>query len=114
MSQESPAPSTRLRTIWDDNAAAWTTAVRHGRIPSSRAGTDAAIVAACNRYQPYRVLDVGCGEGWLARALSSPGRDVLGVDGSAPLIDAANALASADTASHARFEVASYETISKD
>jgi 2-polyprenyl-3-methyl-5-hydroxy-6-metoxy-1,4-benzoquinol methylase len=111
MSHDASAPSTRLRTSWDDNAAAWTTAVRDGRIPSRRAGTDAAIVAACNRYQPHRILDVGCGEGWLARALSSPGRDVLGIDGSARLIDEANGLASADTASHARFETVSYETI---
>lgn len=116
MFSDSPLPSERLRNSWDDNASAWTTAVREGRIPSRRAGTDAAIVAACNRYEAARVLDVGCGEGWLARALASPGRDVLGVDGSAGLIAAATAAENAlardpGTSAPARFEVASYETI---
>ena len=60
----------RLLASWDANAAAWTTAVREQRIPSRRAGTDAAIVQACLRTIAATVLDVGCGEGWLARALT--------------------------------------------
>ena len=35
------------------------------------------------------ILDVGCGEGWLARTLSSEGYNVTGVDASASLIDEA-------------------------
>ncbi|WP_221176052.1 class I SAM-dependent methyltransferase [Brevibacillus nitrificans] len=34
------------------------------------------------RYRPSRVLDVGCGEGWLARTLNEEGIDVVGIDGS--------------------------------
>ena len=54
--------------------------------------TDAAIVSAVLERNPRRVLDVGCGEGWLARTLSSHGIDVTGIDGSVPLIEAAQAL----------------------
>lgn len=82
----------RLRSSWVANAPAWSAAVRGGTIPSRRAGTDAAIVAALTAIRPGRVLDVGCGEGWLARALASHGHQVVGIDGSAPLIDAARAL----------------------
>jgi 2-polyprenyl-3-methyl-5-hydroxy-6-metoxy-1,4-benzoquinol methylase len=84
--------------------------VRGGAIPSRRAGTDAAIVEACAAALPAldgaAVLDLGCGEGWLARALAARGARVAGADGSAPLVERARA---ADPAS--RYEVASYETL---
>ncbi len=91
---------------WDVNADAWTRAVRSGAIASRRRGTDAAIVAACAVQPGERVLDVGCGEGWLTRALTAAGGDVLGVDGAAALVDAAR------EAGGGRFEVASYATLS--
>ena len=71
---------------WEANAEAWTSAVREGKIASRRAGTDAAIRDAVRRARGRRVLDVGCGEGWLARALSPDGFDVTGLDGSSALI----------------------------
>lgn len=76
---------------WDRNAAAWTDAVRAGKIASRRAGTDAAIVAAVLRERPRRVIDIGCGEGWLARTLSEQGCEVVGIDASSALIDSARA-----------------------
>jgi len=39
-----------------------------------------------------RILDLGCGDGVLTRRLADLGCDVLGVDASAPLIEAARAL----------------------
>ncbi|MDQ3557043.1 MAG: class I SAM-dependent methyltransferase [Gemmatimonadota bacterium] len=75
-----------MRRSWDANADAWTEAVRKGYIPSRRAGTEDAIVDAVTAHPPGRALDVGCGEGWLARVLSARGWDVLGTDGSEPLI----------------------------
>ena len=80
---------------WTTNADAWTRAVREKAIPSRRLATDAAIVAACERViagrAGVRALDVGCGEGWLARELARLGAVVTGIDASAPLIDVARA-----------------------
>lgn len=78
-----------LLDSWDANAARWTEAVRAGAIASRRLGTDQAILAAIARRPPRRVLDLGCGEGWLTRALAERSVEVLGVDASAELIAAA-------------------------
>jgi SAM-dependent methyltransferase len=78
-----------LRESWDANAAAWTDAVRAGAIASRRAGTDAAVLDAAGAQGSGRVLDVGCGEGWLARALAARGHDVVGIDGSRALVEEA-------------------------
>jgi 2-polyprenyl-3-methyl-5-hydroxy-6-metoxy-1,4-benzoquinol methylase len=81
--------SARLLRSWEVNADAWTEAVRERRIPSRRAGTDDAVVAAVLRTKPASVLDVGCGEGWLARALAPRGCRVVGIDASEALIASA-------------------------
>ncbi len=85
-------PAACIADSWVANAQAWTTAVREGRIASRRVATDQAIVDALLERTPRRVLDVGCGEGWLCRALASHRIDVFGIDASPPLIDAARAL----------------------
>ena len=76
---------------WEANAQAWTRAVRECRIESRRLATDSAILRAVLDQSPRRVLDVGCGEGWLCRALSSKGVETVGVDGSTALIEFARA-----------------------
>lgn len=78
-----------LAASWDANAEAWTGAVRDGSIRSRRVTTDAAIVSAVLELSPRRALDVGCGEGWLTRALTAQGIETIGIDGSAGLVDAA-------------------------
>lgn len=97
--------SERLRRSWIANASAWSAAVRERRIESRRVVTDAAIVAAILEQNPRSVLDVGCGEGWLARSLSSHGIAVTGIDSSVPLIEAAQALGGGD------FRAVSYEEL---
>jgi 2-polyprenyl-3-methyl-5-hydroxy-6-metoxy-1,4-benzoquinol methylase len=57
--------------------------------------TDQAILLAILGRQPERVLDLGCGEGWLLRALADRGIDATGVDGDAALVVAAQAAGSA-------------------
>jgi len=85
----SPDPDAVLRASWDMNAAAWTDSVRSGSIASRRLGTDRAAVDAVRATGATTVLDVGGGEGWLARALAGAGLDVTGFDGSAALVAAA-------------------------
>jgi len=98
-------PEHRIEESWRTNAGAWSTAVREGRIASRRAGTDEAVCAAVMRRGPVRVLDVGCGEGWLARALALRGCEVVGIDASPELIEAARALGGG------RFEAISYAAL---
>ena len=84
--------SKSLAGSWDKNAGNWTRAVREGQIPSRRAGTDDAIVAAVVARKPARLLDVGCGEGWLIRrVVEALDCQAVGIDGSASLIEDARA-----------------------
>lgn len=89
---------------WHRNADAWTRAVREELIESRRLITDQAIVDAVLDNRPRSVLDVGCGEGWLVRALTAHGIQAIGVDAVPALIE------------HARerggsFQVAAYDDL---
>lgn len=84
-----------LLQSWQYNAQAWIDAVRGGAIESRQQVTDQAILLAVLGRQPDRVLDLGCGEGWLLRMLADRGIDAHGVDGDAALVEAARAAGSA-------------------
>ncbi|TXI86832.1 MAG: methyltransferase domain-containing protein [Cupriavidus sp.] len=77
---------------WNDNASAWTQVVREGKIESRKLVTDAAIIEAIRSVNPGKVLDLGCGEGWLCRRLRALGIATVGIDVSLPLIEAAKAV----------------------
>lgn len=84
-----PSSESQILDAWQANADAWERAVRDGRIESRKLVTDRAIVEAVLSHAPRRVIDVGCGEGWLARRLASEGIEVIGVDVVPALVEAA-------------------------
>ncbi|MHA6194939.1 class I SAM-dependent methyltransferase [Pseudomonas wadenswilerensis] len=78
-----------ILSSWQANAGPWITAVREAQIESRRLVTDSAMLAAIDACRPHSVLDLGCGEGWLCRALHGRGLRAWGVDATASLVDAA-------------------------
>ena len=90
---------------WGKNAEPWTRAVRENRIESRVRVTNAAVVDAVLDRTPRSVLDVGCGEGWLVRALASHGVRGIGIDVVPELV------ARAAEGGGGEFSVASYEDI---
>ncbi len=88
---EMPDPESTLLQSWHHNARAWIEAIRSGTLASRVQVTDQAMVLAVLGRQPERVLDLGCGEGWLLRALTERGITAVGVDGDATLVEAARA-----------------------
>ena len=99
------SPESTLLQSWHHNARAWTEAVRSGAIESRRQVTDQAMLLAVMGRQPERVLDLGCGEGWLLRALAERGLEAVGVDGDVTLVEAARVAGSSPV------QVASYEDL---
>ena len=86
-----PFSDAKIVESWRTNAPAWTVAVREEQIESRRLVTDQAIIDAVLSRSPHSVLDIGCGEGWLAREFASRNIDVVGIDVVPELIEAANA-----------------------
>jgi 2-polyprenyl-3-methyl-5-hydroxy-6-metoxy-1,4-benzoquinol methylase len=88
---------------WNKNTAPWVEAVRNGEIESRLLVTNQAIVDAVRSLSPASGLDIGCGEGWLVRALD--GVAMLGVDVVPGLVEAARRAGGGD------FRAMSYEDI---
>ena len=88
------SPEDAILASWAANAAPWI-ALLQGKGIASRQTTNPAILDAIYRYRPDSVLDVGCGEGWLCRALvaqeSAPPPVITGVDAIPALVENAQA-----------------------
>lgn len=95
----------KIMASWDKNALPWIAAVREGQIESRRQITHQAILDAVMSGSPRSVLDLGCGEGWLARELAVRNVPVWGVDAAPMLVEAAQQAGGGD------FRVMSYAEI---
>lgn len=102
-----PLSDAKIIDSWHHNVAPWTAAVRNEEIESRRLVTNRAIVDAVLSRSPKSILDIGCGEGWLVRALAEQGVRGSGVDVVPGLIDEAQRAGGGD------FQVMSYADIAR-
>jgi 2-polyprenyl-3-methyl-5-hydroxy-6-metoxy-1,4-benzoquinol methylase len=96
---------TKIIDSWHKNTAPWVSAVREGEIESRQLVTNRAIVDVVRSLGPATGIDIGCGEGWLVRALD--GIAMIGVDVVPGLVDAARQAGGGD------FRTMSYEEIAQ-
>jgi 2-polyprenyl-3-methyl-5-hydroxy-6-metoxy-1,4-benzoquinol methylase len=99
-----PLSDAKIIDSWGKNASSWTAAVRTGQIESRKLITDYAIVDAILSCAPGSVIDLGCGEGWLVRALAVQGVHAVGLDVVPGLIEQAQQAGGS-------FQIISYEEI---
>lgn len=83
----------KITSSWNKNAEEWINVIKEGQI-ASREFTNPAILITILDHPGERVLDLGCGEGWLTRELSKKGKSAVGVDGTQALIQTARKLGS--------------------
>lgn len=71
---------------WDENATEWIRILESKKIPS-REFTNKAIINLLTELPVSKVLDCGCGEGWLTRSVAKIGKISVGVDATLKLIE---------------------------
>jgi 2-polyprenyl-3-methyl-5-hydroxy-6-metoxy-1,4-benzoquinol methylase len=113
--KENESLETQILRSWHINASPWSRAIRSASIVSRELVTNGAILEAVTSVSlpasaqrgAWRVLDVGCGEGWLTRALASLGMRVLGIDAVPALVEDAQKSGGGD------FQVLDYAAIAR-
>lgn len=98
-------PDQHILRSWHTNAHLWTKVIREETLESRKLVTNQAILDVIFRHQPQNLLDLGCGEGWLARKTQAAGIESWGTDA------VPNLIADAEAAGGASFLVADYEAI---
>jgi len=83
--------SQQIVQSWEANAGNWIATIDNAELESRTMVTNNAIVNTVCGYNCTTILDIGCGEGWLTRALRKKGKQAFGVDAIAALIE--NAIA---------------------
>lgn len=97
----------RIIDAWRRNGTPWIKAIDNGEIESRVRVTNQAITSVVLSRKPRSVLDIGCGEGWLARELMRHGIAVHGIDADPDLIQRAR------VAGGGRFNVVSHEMLAR-
>ncbi len=92
-----------ILSSWQANAANWIEVINEKRI-ASRTITDPAIVETIKHYSPDKVVDLGCGEGWLTRALNEAGLKTTGIDGTQALVEEARRRGEGEDYLHLTYE----------
>ena len=71
---------------WNKNALEWIKVIDNADI-ESRKFTNKAILQLIGNSPAIKVLDMGCGEGWLTRSLGTMGKSVVGLDAIPQLLE---------------------------
>jgi SAM-dependent methyltransferase len=77
---------------WKRNANFWIKIIRENLDPFRLVVTNKAILNSVPRGKKLKILDAGCGEGYLSRFLAKKGHYVFGIDSCEKLIKAAQEL----------------------
>lgn len=102
----------RIVNAWQQNAEPWDDLIRNKRITSRELLSNKAIVDAVIATKPKNVLDIGCGEGWLCRALALQGVESWGCDVVADLIEKAERKYSMElNAAPERYQIVAYHQL---
>jgi 2-polyprenyl-3-methyl-5-hydroxy-6-metoxy-1,4-benzoquinol methylase len=96
----------RIIDSWKNNVTPWVKAIRSGEIASRVQITNQAVIDTVLKFKPTTVLDIGCGEGWLVRALDQHNISASGIDVIPGFITAARQQAVG------RFQLLDYQDIS--
>lgn len=102
-----PFSEQQIIESWKNNVTPWVKAIRAGEIASREQVTNQAIIDSVLKFNPVSVLDVGCGEGWLVRALEQQGISSCGIDAIPEFITAAQ------QQNVGQFQLLGYEDISE-
>ncbi|WKN32318.1 class I SAM-dependent methyltransferase [Porifericola rhodea] len=86
-------PPTEIQILqsWEENARRWNSLIEEDKLESRTLITNKAILHAIRNQRIQKVIDVGCGEGWLVRSLNRLGMQATGIDGSTSLVQLAKA-----------------------
>lgn len=71
---------------WEENADKWIKTISENTI-ASRKYTNKAVLNAILKLKGIKIIDIGCGEGWLVKALENHGKKVVGLDATAKLLE---------------------------
>lgn len=72
---------------WNRSSKSWNHLIENDSIASRKEVTNKAIIDIVCSISPSFVLDIGCGEGWLCRALEEKNINATGIDGVQELIN---------------------------